>query len=279
MSGEASVVFDRLRWRAVLPARAGRRRRLVRVVLLLASVLVAGPLMSRSEAVVNGQVVSNAPSWVVGLVGSTEGLCSGVLIAPALVLSAAHCQESTLKGDVTAVIGRSDLLNTSQGSLARVTGVTFHPGEDLAVYALSTAVTQAPIPISASDIGPGSGNIPFFVMGYGVQSEPGQPLKNDFLLRGVVGLVTPCAGSGRGWIPEPKKCLGSAKIGAPCLGDSGAPITNPSHELAGILVAISGIISGQPICDGSQWVVEPMGDQGVRDWVTQQIQKSKGTAG
>jgi hypothetical protein len=116
-------------------------------------------------------------------------------------------------------------------------------------------------------------------MGYGSQSEPGQPLKVDFLLREALGIVTPCAGSGAGRIPEPKKCLVSAKIGAPCQGDAGAPIVNLRYELTGIVIGNLGTIFGQPICDGSQWVVEPMGDQGIRDWVLQQIQKSKGTAG
>lgn len=274
MPDTGSAAMDRLeRPRGWLGWALLGHRSVVLATALLVGMLLVGSL-PRSAAVVNGSPVSGAPSWAVGLVGKTSGLCSGVLIAPNLVLSAAHCRNDYLKGDISAVIGRSDLLNDRQGSMVGVVSVTGHPSEDLAVYRLARSVSQTPIPISRTHIGDGSRDIPFTFQGYGIQSEPTQPMKIDYLLHSAVGQITSCAGSGAGRIPKPKVCLTSVKIGAPCQGDSGGPIVTPGNELAGIFVGNSGAVNGQPICDGSQWITEPMGDAGINGWVSAAIRQS-----
>lgn len=271
----SSVAPDRRGRCAGSPGRTIRARRfLLLAASLAAPALLAAAPLARSAAVVNGGVVRSAPSWAAGLIGDKGGLCTGVLIAPDLVLSAAHCGQRVLKGSLQAVIGQSDILDEKQGARVKITNTTFHPSEDLAVYRLARSVTQAPILISSTDIGPQSGETPFTYFGYGIQSEPHQPQKIDYLLHSTVGLLTKCRGSGAGTILEPKVCLVSQKMGAPCLGDSGGPLVNARNELTGIFIGNSGRIDGRPICAGSDWVTEPMGDKGIRDWVDQMVQSS-----
>jgi hypothetical protein len=248
------------------------RRSVVLALPLLLAALLAGSLVPRSAAVVNGSPDSPAPSWAVGLVGSV-GTCSGALIAQNLVLSASHCQRD-LQGDIHAVIGRANLLDDTSGTVVAVSSVTRHPSEDLAVYRLAQRVSQRPIPISRTHIGAASRNIPFTFHGYGIQSEPTQPMKWNYLLYSTVGLVASCAGTGISLILAPKVCLVSVKIGAPCRGDSGGPVVTPNGDLAGIFIGNLGTVAGHGVCDGSQWITEPMADAGINDWVSTAIQQS-----
>jgi trypsin len=92
-------------------------------------------------------------------IGDSQRSCSGALVQPQLVLTAAACFAGT--GDdavikdgaplapITAVIGRADVAAGTNGVLATVTRVTTHPDRDLALARLAKPVSGvAPIPLA-----------------------------------------------------------------------------------------------------------------------------------
>jgi hypothetical protein len=111
-----------------------RLGRLALVVCLVGSLLGMGP----AGAVQNGQLLSSdeAPDWAVairfGRDDGSAGLCSGSLIAPDAVLTAAHClfeadgQRSPI-AEMTAIVGRADLRDTADGVERPVVAALPHP--------------------------------------------------------------------------------------------------------------------------------------------------------
>lgn len=97
---------------------------------------------------------SQAPEgkWddTVGIVFGNYVGCTGTLIGPRTVLTAAHCIDSSVNA---VVIGRNDYSDTSQGETISVSTRVRHPdyngwGNDIAVLTLSQPSSYAPRPIS-----------------------------------------------------------------------------------------------------------------------------------
>src|SRR4051794_5089638 len=81
-----------------IPQRLVRSRPLRMALALVAALgLLVGVPVARSSAIINGNTPTTSPTWAVNLLHA-EGrtafpMCSGVLIASNLVLTAEHCDE------------------------------------------------------------------------------------------------------------------------------------------------------------------------------------------
>ncbi|HEY6795895.1 MAG TPA: trypsin-like serine protease [Kineosporiaceae bacterium] len=231
--------------------------------------LVGGPA-TRSSAIINGNTPDAAPSWAVNLL-SWDGQelapqCSGVLIAPNLILTVAHC-EVVGKNPGFAYIGRANPNPTSTGAAEWVVAAYPHSSEDLAVAQLREPVQLIPIKISSDDAAGNTRHIPYTVYGYGKTKDLTQPGGIDGILRRAVGLIAACPPDAK--VLPPDFCLTSPSIQAPCSGDSGGPLVNPDGELVGIS---KGVLhpSGKATCLGSYWRTVATGGS-MRAWIQQMI--------
>jgi secreted trypsin-like serine protease len=193
---------------------------------------------SRSDAIIGGGADADHPA-VVALVRRTSGsLCSGTLVAPTLVLTAAHCVYGVAPSDLEVRVGADE---TKPDLVVPVTRADAYPtyaseseglagGIDLAIVTLSQALAAMPIGVSTTTTDAAFAGATVTLVGYGVasatdSSQVGVRRAVDAHVDGVCSrLLT----------------LGTSDANE-CFGDSGGAVL-----LQGKLVAV--ISSGQPDC-------------------------------
>ncbi|WP_405592334.1 FG-GAP-like repeat-containing protein [Streptomyces sp. NBC_01190] len=183
------------------------------------AVAVAGVLVGSPSQALEGPKATASYSYTAKIViGDSERACTGTLVAPQWVLSAASCfTDST--GSVpsgppetptTVVIGRTDLTQTSVGATRTVVRVVPYPGRDLVMVKLATGVAGVkPVTLASTPL--------------------------------VTGESVQAAGFGRTkttWVPDqlhtapftatrdstPNVALTAAGDGVVCQGDAGGPV-------------------------------------------------------
>lgn len=187
-------------------------------------------------AITNGSIARADPA-VVGLVAGGRVGCTGVLVGPRLVLTAAHCIDGALPE--AALVG----LSPDEGARVGLSRRWVHPDHslgspehDVGLLLLAAPLQVAAPALSAAPLSEADVGRQVRVVGFGAREggggEPGEPIKmqGSAVLRGVAPGTLILA-------PAPSQ---------PCAGDSGGPVLG----LAGGREVVLGIVSqGDEGCD------------------------------
>src|SRR5947209_9552526 len=181
---------------------------------------------------------------VVLIVGG-HSLCTGVWIAPDLVLTAAHCVLSNGKYRLLAFEGRRPVVKD-------VASVAPHPqfspradAPDLAcVKRVPPPPNLAPAPFSGRRAPPLVGDR-FIVAGFGVGVQGDR--KTAGKLRAVTLVATDRPSSQQLSLIDPQKLGESAGLGV-CNGDSGGPVFDERDRALVGIVSWSARTDGEPVC-------------------------------
>ncbi|MGL4438323.1 MAG: S1 family peptidase [Bosea sp. (in: a-proteobacteria)] len=240
----------------------------------LAAALCIG--VSPVSAVVGGDVVRGSDlawRWTVKIESNKGELCSGVVIAPRLVLTAAHC---VLGGGRFSVTYLDDRLRRKNVRAANVVAhETFlpgrtpstQPGVDLAMIRLSEPLPASIQPVTmGGSLGAGERvTISGFGLGQEGRRQSARTLRQSDLT--AAGSYT----SGNNVVVAvDSQNLGHAPGAGACKGDSGGPIMRGgagSNQLVGIVSWSSGPASQRvrSVCGGFT-AITPIADHGL--WIS-----------
>jgi hypothetical protein len=215
----------------LIAARAPSVREKARHLALVMSLsLSAGP----ASALVGADLADRTVQRFTVIVAGAKGRCSGVVLAPDIVLTAAHCVRP---GERFRVGG--DPGGGYQALLVPVAGIVQHPlyaekdpgSPDLAILKLAKPLPGRFIPAALNRRSPSIGD-DLIVAGYGKSASGDSPV----VLRMVLQRVSQ---SFRGWVVLTSVGENAANA-AP--GDSGGPVFayRGMHSLVGLMVAVSG---------------------------------------
>ena len=182
---------------------------------------------------------------VVLIVGGLN-VCTGVAIAPDLVLTAAHCALGNGKYRLVAFDGRRPVVKD-------VASVAPHPqfsprpdAPDLALVKLAATTTPnlTPAPFSERRAPPSVGDR-FIVAGFGVAVQGDR--RTAGTLRAVTLVATDRPNSQQLSLVDPRKLGETAGLGV-CNGDSGGPVFDERDRALIGIVSWSGRSDGEPVC-------------------------------
>lgn len=205
------------------------------LVLVLTAMLASTGTAAADEQVVGGERASiEANPWAVYLVDDRgTQFCGGTIVAPAKVLTAAHCALGRSPREVQVVAGREDKLDRQAGVVAAVTGIWIHKqytsadeGEDVAVLTLKKALPYAPLPLAEpSDRALYQPGTELRALGWGRTTENGKTSR--YLMQATVPVLPDafCVDTYPQFVKADMFCAGfeGGKVDT-CQGDSGGPI-------------------------------------------------------
>lgn len=244
---------------------------------------LAGPAL----AVVGGQpsrAVDGARAWTLRVETSRGELCSGAVIAPELVLTAAHC---LMGGGSVSVVSLDTRFRARRHAVAMVlphpsfvpgTTPRTQPGTDLAVIRLATPLPRDIMPLTlGSGLGQGE-TVAMAGFGLGVETNKNTARRlREATLVNAGSYTTANTVS----VAVDTERRGEAPGAGACRGDSGGPVlrgSGRSRDLVGIVSWSSGPLNSRVrrICGGFT-AITPIGDH--RDWISQASAQLLGIGG
>jgi secreted trypsin-like serine protease len=184
--------------------------------------------------------------------------CTGSVIAPRYVVTAAHCAIGMNPRKFSVIVGRATLKDTGSGSEIRVKRAKVNPRygppdyrADIAILTLAhrTTVTPAELPTVAQDDALTKPGASLHVAGWGATRSNGSNTSNRLLTTEEVALKgDPCKRTyGRSFAQETTICTQGAKLSPPahghagaCYGDSGGPLVAEGPHGPLLVGAVSG---------------------------------------
>jgi secreted trypsin-like serine protease len=237
-------------------------RRRFWIVLALGALVVLPAAAGPAGAVVGGRdVAAGDYPWLAVGPG-----CTGALIAPDRVLTAAHCVRGSSPGRLRWYLGAAP---RGRGRALAIAAIASHPGfapeagvsgHDVALLRLAQPVADvAPLRVAgAGDAALTEPGTPVQTIGWGATKTAGTPQRPDFAEpsdtphEGDLAIVS--YGACADWyrhapaepatIPAGLLCAGSPRVSA-CVGDSGGPLV--ARDAAGAWVAL-GVFSFTQRC-------------------------------
>ena len=174
--------------------------------------------------------------------------CGGSLIAPRVVVTAAHCMQGQRPNDIQVVLGRT-ALNAVGGERIGISAIDIHPGysdrtltNDVAVVRLAWPSTRPPISLAgSSETALWDAGRPAGVAGWGATREGGARSKQLLVAHVKVLADSDCSrwsAYGSAFYPSTMLCAGSLAGGVDaCQGDSGGPlfVSDGASRLIGVV--------------------------------------------
>jgi hypothetical protein len=215
---------------------------------------------------------------VVSIENSAGELCSGALIAPDLVLTAAHCviERASYRVSVVNRAFRQQRLKVAAMAVhpTFVPGTTprTQPGVDLAILRLETPVGADFLPLDPTLAGRIDVGDEVTIAGYGVLSERRKGTARTLRQANLLSLG-PIEVANRVLIVVDRERLAETSGAGACRGDSGGPIlaaTRDSYLLYGIVSWSSGAMrSSRPSACGGLTAVTPIVEH--LGWIRQAV--------
>ena len=204
--------------------------RLRTFVLVIAGLVAATLGIPQATAVVNGEPVAEGQrEFMAAIMDGDFQFCGGSVIAPQIVMTAAHCVPDGNHEGLSVSVGSTDY---TEGTEIAVTKVDVHPSyaddssADVAVLHLASAAPVTPIPLADSTDdhleAPGA---PAIVAGWGSQTPfVGQVPALDTQLYEVELEVVADDDPSCGTSSPANQVCASGFLEDSCQGDSGGPL-------------------------------------------------------